>query len=53
MFLPPDIAAAIPHREPFLFVDEIVEPAETRDRLAWALRSFAGSDPTHLPPDRP
>ena len=24
------------------FVDEIVEPAETRDRLAWALRSFAG-----------
>ncbi len=28
------------------FVDEIVEPRETRDRLAWALRSFAGSDPT-------
>jgi acetyl-CoA carboxylase carboxyltransferase component len=26
------------------FVDEIVEPAETRDRLAWALRSFAGSE---------
>jgi len=24
------------------FVDEIVEPEETRDRLAWALRSFAG-----------
>jgi acetyl-CoA carboxylase carboxyltransferase component len=24
------------------FVDEIVEPAETRDRLVWALRSFAG-----------
>ncbi len=24
------------------FVDEIVEPAETRDRLAWALRSFTG-----------
>ncbi len=24
------------------FVDEIVEPRETRDRLAWALRSFAG-----------
>jgi acetyl-CoA carboxylase carboxyltransferase component len=23
------------------FVDEIVEPRETRDRLAWALRSFA------------
>ena len=23
-------------------VDEIVEPEETRDRLAWALRSFAG-----------
>ncbi|HZE06795.1 MAG TPA: acyl-CoA carboxylase subunit beta [Solirubrobacteraceae bacterium] len=22
------------------FVDEIIEPAETRDRLAWALRSF-------------
>ncbi|MGI8713794.1 MAG: acyl-CoA carboxylase subunit beta [Solirubrobacteraceae bacterium] len=30
------------------FVDEIIEPAQTRDRLAWALRSFAGdpeSDP--------
>lgn len=27
------------------FVDEIVEPGETRDRLAWALRSFAGPDP--------
>ena len=24
------------------FVDEIIEPAETRDRLAWALHSFAG-----------
>ncbi|HET8978979.1 MAG TPA: carboxyl transferase domain-containing protein, partial [Solirubrobacteraceae bacterium] len=24
------------------FVDEIIEPAETRDRLTWALRSFAG-----------
>jgi acetyl-CoA carboxylase carboxyltransferase component len=24
------------------FVDEIIEPGETRDRLAWALRSFAG-----------
>ena len=24
------------------FVDEIVEPAETRDRLVWALRSFTG-----------
>ncbi len=24
------------------FVDEIVEPAETRDRLVWALRSFGG-----------
>ncbi|MGH2875853.1 MAG: acyl-CoA carboxylase subunit beta [Solirubrobacteraceae bacterium] len=23
------------------FVDEIIEPSETRDRLAWALRSFA------------
>jgi acetyl-CoA carboxylase carboxyltransferase component len=23
------------------FVDEIVEPAETRDRLAWALRALA------------
>ncbi len=23
------------------FVDEIIEPAETRDRLTWALRSFA------------
>ena len=22
------------------FVDEIIEPSETRDRLAWALRSF-------------
>jgi acetyl-CoA carboxylase carboxyltransferase component len=35
------------------FVDEIVEPEETRDRLAWALRSFAASDPAHLLPDRP
>ena len=24
------------------FVDEIIEPSETRDRLAWALHSFAG-----------
>jgi len=24
------------------FVDELVDPADTRDRLAWALRSFAG-----------
>jgi acetyl-CoA carboxylase carboxyltransferase component len=24
------------------FVDEIIEPAETRDRLAWALQAFAG-----------
>jgi acetyl-CoA carboxylase carboxyltransferase component len=24
------------------FVDEIIEPVDTRDRLAWALRSFAG-----------
>jgi acetyl-CoA carboxylase carboxyltransferase component len=24
------------------FVDEIIEPAETRDRLAWALAAFAG-----------
>ncbi|MFZ0092072.1 MAG: carboxyl transferase domain-containing protein [Solirubrobacteraceae bacterium] len=24
------------------FVDEIIEPVETRDRLAWALQSFAG-----------
>jgi acetyl-CoA carboxylase carboxyltransferase component len=30
------------------FVDEIIEPAETRDRLAWALRAFAGKiDPSH------
>ena len=29
------------------FVDEIVEPAETRDRLAWALHSFAQPDPVH------
>jgi acetyl-CoA carboxylase carboxyltransferase component len=27
------------------FVDEIVEPHQTRDRLAWALRSFAEPDP--------
>jgi acetyl-CoA carboxylase carboxyltransferase component len=26
------------------FVDEIVEPAQTRDRLAWALRAFDGSE---------
>jgi len=25
------------------FVDEIVEPADTRDRLAWALRTLAGA----------
>jgi acetyl-CoA carboxylase carboxyltransferase component len=25
------------------FVDEIIEPAQTRDRLAWALRTLAGS----------
>jgi acetyl-CoA carboxylase carboxyltransferase component len=25
------------------FVDEIVEPAQTRDRLAWALRTLAGA----------
>ncbi len=24
------------------FVDEIIEPAQTRDRLGWALRAFAG-----------
>ena len=30
------------------FVDEIIEPAETRDRLAWALRSFA-SDHDGIP----
>jgi acetyl-CoA carboxylase carboxyltransferase component len=24
------------------FVDEIIEPADTRDRLAWAMHSFAG-----------
>jgi acetyl-CoA carboxylase carboxyltransferase component len=24
------------------FVDEIIEPADTRDRLSWALQSFAG-----------
>jgi acetyl-CoA carboxylase carboxyltransferase component len=35
------------------FVDEIVEPAETRDRLAWALRSFAGSDPSYPSSHRP
>jgi acetyl-CoA carboxylase carboxyltransferase component len=30
------------------FVDEIIEPAETRDRLAWALHSFSGHpDPFH------
>jgi acetyl-CoA carboxylase carboxyltransferase component len=29
------------------FVDEIIEPVETRDRLAWALNAFAGvSKPT-------
>ena len=29
------------------FVDEIIEPAQTRDRLAWALRAFgAGGTPT-------
>jgi acetyl-CoA carboxylase carboxyltransferase component len=26
------------------FVDEIIEPAETRDRLAWALHSFAAGE---------
>jgi len=30
------------------FVDEIIEPAETRDRLVWALHSFSGqSDAFH------
>jgi acetyl-CoA carboxylase carboxyltransferase component len=30
------------------FVDEIIEPSETRDRLAWALHAFAGGpDPAH------
>ncbi|HEY5430502.1 MAG TPA: acyl-CoA carboxylase subunit beta [Solirubrobacteraceae bacterium] len=30
------------------FVDEIIEPTETRDRLAWALQSFAGKPvPNH------
>jgi acetyl-CoA carboxylase carboxyltransferase component len=24
------------------FVDEIIEPVQTRDRLSWALQSFAG-----------
>jgi acetyl-CoA carboxylase carboxyltransferase component len=33
------------------FVDEIVQPGETRDRLAWALRSFAGD--TEFDPTRP
>jgi methylmalonyl-CoA decarboxylase subunit alpha len=29
------------------FVDEIIEPAQTRDRLAWALHAFGGeTDPT-------
>jgi len=32
------------------FVDEIIEPRETRDRLAWALYSFAGdAGPTRSP----
>jgi acetyl-CoA carboxylase carboxyltransferase component len=26
------------------FVDEIIEPAETRDRLAWALRAFGAGE---------
>ncbi|MGH2896202.1 MAG: carboxyl transferase domain-containing protein, partial [Solirubrobacteraceae bacterium] len=26
------------------FVDEIIEPSETRDRLAWALHSFAAGE---------
>ena len=26
------------------FVDEIIEPAETRDRLAWALHAFAAGE---------
>jgi acetyl-CoA carboxylase carboxyltransferase component len=30
------------------FVDEIIEPAETRDRLAWALRAFqTDAEPLH------
>ena len=28
------------------FVDEIIEPAETRDRLTWALRAFGAGEPT-------
>ena len=32
------------------FVDEIIEPVETRDRLAWALRSFAGVGETGSTP---
>jgi acetyl-CoA carboxylase carboxyltransferase component len=28
------------------FVDEIIEPSQTRDRLAYALESFAGGDPS-------
>ncbi|MGH2914588.1 MAG: acyl-CoA carboxylase subunit beta [Solirubrobacteraceae bacterium] len=31
------------------FVDEIIEPAETRDRLVWALSSFQGSGAGGLP----
>ena len=27
------------------FIDEIIEPAETRDRLAWALRTFGAERP--------
>jgi acetyl-CoA carboxylase carboxyltransferase component len=29
------------------FVDEIIEPSDTRDRLAWALRSFARETGAH------
>jgi acetyl-CoA carboxylase carboxyltransferase component len=29
------------------FVDEIIEPADTRDRLAWALHAFAGTAGGH------
>jgi acetyl-CoA carboxylase carboxyltransferase component len=31
------------------YVDEIIEPAQTRDRLAWALRTFGAGEPS-LPP---
>jgi acetyl-CoA carboxylase carboxyltransferase component len=32
------------------FVDEIIEPSQTRDRLVWALRTFGDGDPFALEP---